>query len=446
MHTIATKGIVRDPDSGGVDPPWMTWRCAARRAAATSTATPTRTRTRDRRPGSDRAGPGGGRAARGPATLHRRLPKRSPASRPSPIRDRRGEPGFLIRAVWFIFIGWWLSAAAITVAYFLCAIIIGIPLAFMIFNQLPLILTLRPRSTDFTGASPEQHPLWIRAVWFLLRRLVARRLLPVRRLGPMRDPHRAADRPVDVQPRRGGHDAAALLMAAGSAGAAAERLVVERLRAVLPSDVALLHDVRWLARDHGHVREGEADVVIGDPDRGILVIEVKSGEVRRLETGRWWVGGRELNRSPFEQAADSRWALVRKLAELPAWTAGLDPIAGQGSRSRTSSSIDEGPARPAWPRCRCRTDRRPVDVHRRRSEPARASRLRRSAFEAWSGRAGTRPPGKDAIDLLVATMTQPFEIRPMLRNEIASGDREAMRLTEAQYLTLSQMRNMRARR
>ncbi len=53
------------------------------------------------------------------------------------------------------------------------------------------------------------------------------------------------------------------------------------------------------------------------------------------------------------------------------------------------------------------------------------------------------PPGKDAIDLLVATMTQPFEIRPMLRNEIASGDREAMRLTEAQYLTLSQMRNMR---
>jgi uncharacterized membrane protein YccF (DUF307 family) len=84
-----------------------------------------------------------------------------PDSRP------RGEPGFLIRAVWFIFIGWWLSAAAITVAYFLCAIIIGIPLAFMIFNQLPLILTLRPRSTDFTGASPEQHPLWIRAVWFL---------------------------------------------------------------------------------------------------------------------------------------------------------------------------------------------------------------------------------------------------------------------------------------
>ena len=84
-----------------------------------------------------------------------------PESRP------RGEPSYLIRAVWFIFIGWWLSAIAISVAYFLCAIIVGIPLAFMLFNQLPAILTLRSRTTDFTGASPEQHPLWIRAVWFI---------------------------------------------------------------------------------------------------------------------------------------------------------------------------------------------------------------------------------------------------------------------------------------
>ena len=55
-------------------------------------------------------------------------------------------PGLLLRAVWFIFIGWWLSAVAVGVAYFLCAIIIGIPLGFMLFNQLPLILTLRPRT------------------------------------------------------------------------------------------------------------------------------------------------------------------------------------------------------------------------------------------------------------------------------------------------------------
>ena len=64
-------------------------------------------------------------------------------------------------------------------------------------------------------------------------------------------------------------------------GEEAERLVVARLRAVLAPDVCLLHHVRWLLRDHGYDREGEADVVIGDPDRGILAIEVKAGEIRR---------------------------------------------------------------------------------------------------------------------------------------------------------------------
>ena len=52
------------------------------------------------------------------------------------------------------------------------------------------------------------------------------------------------------------------------------------------------------------------------------------------------------------------------------------------------------------------------------------------AFEAWSGGAGTRAPGRAAIDLLVATLTEPFELRSMLRNEIAGGEREVVRLTE----------------
>jgi uncharacterized membrane protein YccF (DUF307 family) len=77
-------------------------------------------------------------------------------------------PSFLLRAVWFIFIGWWLSAVAVGVAYFLCAIIVGIPLGFMIFNLLPMILTLRPRTdTVVAGGAEAQLPLWIRAVWFI---------------------------------------------------------------------------------------------------------------------------------------------------------------------------------------------------------------------------------------------------------------------------------------
>jgi uncharacterized membrane protein YccF (DUF307 family) len=91
--------------------------------------------------------------------------------------ENRG-PGLLLRAVWFVLIGWWLSALAIVVAYFCCVMIILLPLGFMIFNRLPAILTLRPRSdaavtevrdglTYLSGGTTDQIPLLIRAVWFL---------------------------------------------------------------------------------------------------------------------------------------------------------------------------------------------------------------------------------------------------------------------------------------
>ena len=92
--------------------------------------------------------------------------------------QRDSGPNLLVRAVWFLFIGWWLSAAAIGVAYFACLTIVGLPLGFMIFNRLPAIMTLRPRTdvqsvevrdgvTYISGGTVEQYPMWARALWFL---------------------------------------------------------------------------------------------------------------------------------------------------------------------------------------------------------------------------------------------------------------------------------------
>lgn len=47
------------------------------------------------------------------------------------------------RALYFAFVGWWASLAAMGVAYFISLTIIGIPLALMILNRLPEITTLR---------------------------------------------------------------------------------------------------------------------------------------------------------------------------------------------------------------------------------------------------------------------------------------------------------------
>jgi uncharacterized membrane protein YccF (DUF307 family) len=50
---------------------------------------------------------------------------------------------FLVRALWFIFVGWWLAAIALSVGYFLCMTIIGLPIGFAIFDMVPGMLTLR---------------------------------------------------------------------------------------------------------------------------------------------------------------------------------------------------------------------------------------------------------------------------------------------------------------
>lgn len=52
---------------------------------------------------------------------------------------------FLIRALWFILVGWWLSAIWLLVAWALSASIIGMVFAFWMFDRVPAIITLARR-------------------------------------------------------------------------------------------------------------------------------------------------------------------------------------------------------------------------------------------------------------------------------------------------------------
>ena len=49
---------------------------------------------------------------------------------------------FLIRALYFLLIGWWLSAVWIAIAWALNASIIGMVIGFWMFNRVPAVVTL----------------------------------------------------------------------------------------------------------------------------------------------------------------------------------------------------------------------------------------------------------------------------------------------------------------
>lgn len=53
------------------------------------------------------------------------------------------QSSFLVRALYYCFIGCWLGFLWANIAYFLCLMIVTLPLGVMMFNRLPAVLTLR---------------------------------------------------------------------------------------------------------------------------------------------------------------------------------------------------------------------------------------------------------------------------------------------------------------
>jgi uncharacterized membrane protein YccF (DUF307 family) len=92
-----------------------------------------------------------------------------------PVVVQSGGPNILIRALWFIFLGWWLGGIISAVAWFLVVIVIGLPLGLWLINRLPTVITLRAQEQkwrlDGDGVlrrGEQQRPLLFRAIYFLL--------------------------------------------------------------------------------------------------------------------------------------------------------------------------------------------------------------------------------------------------------------------------------------
>jgi uncharacterized membrane protein YccF (DUF307 family) len=92
------------------------------------------------------------------------------------IVTRNDGASLLVRAIYFLLIGWWLSGIWAVIAWLLCVTIIGLPLGLYMLNRLPQVVTLKPSPRDLmvtpSGQVVEMHsrqrPFLLRAIYFLL--------------------------------------------------------------------------------------------------------------------------------------------------------------------------------------------------------------------------------------------------------------------------------------
>jgi len=97
-----------------------------------------------------------------------------------------------------------------------------------------------------------------------------------------------------------------------------ERQVLKRLEG-LDDNWYVLHSLEFVSADSRRTRPGEADFVLLHRIFGMLVLEVKNGSYR-VEKRRWTAIRRdgteiELERDPFQQAKDNRFALRNLIKE-----------------------------------------------------------------------------------------------------------------------------------
>ena len=77
----------------------------------------------------------------------------------------------VVRALWYVFVGWWATGIWLSVAWVLNVTVVGLPLGIKMINQVPKVLTLKRRTDTvvIAGSGKRDQPsLVLRAIYFLL--------------------------------------------------------------------------------------------------------------------------------------------------------------------------------------------------------------------------------------------------------------------------------------
>ncbi|HLL06898.1 MAG TPA: AAA family ATPase [Myxococcaceae bacterium] len=209
-----------------------------------------------------------------------------------------------------------------------------------------------------------------------------------------------------------------------------EAEVYTALRA-LPDPIVVIHGLRTLTRheDQEQPANGEADFVILDPARGILVVEVKGGTVSYDPGSDQWSirarRGRELPmKDPARRAENRLRDLRKKLKDDPGW-ATLALPESPGGHAVVFSELD-APVVTLRPNL-------PHSIVGGRAALADLSAWLDGVYRFWGASAA---PGISWLHHAVRVLAQPFEVQPRLGVVVARDDRRLDYWTDQQWQAL----------
>ncbi len=214
-----------------------------------------------------------------------------------------------------------------------------------------------------------------------------------------------------------------------------ERDVARALVNQLPDGCTIYHSYPWLKtdrNDYNHtstLQQGETDFIVVHPDHGLLIIEVKGGEIEYNPSEMEWYRKIGVKRkqitNPFEQARRNMHFLVEQIQEIS--FLGKSPLPfTYGYAVVFPDCIYEGSLPP---------DAEPVIVVSAK-DMSNLGRAVTKAFRQWDRRTHFNPMDRRVHDGIIKGIHPSFKLIPLLSRQIEEQEEQLVRLTEEQLRLL----------
>ncbi|OUS30676.1 hypothetical protein A9Q99_05710 [Gammaproteobacteria bacterium 45_16_T64] len=214
-----------------------------------------------------------------------------------------------------------------------------------------------------------------------------------------------------------------------------ERDVARCLVDQLPDDCVIYHSYPWLKTDRNDrgnttIKEGETDFVILIPSHGMLVLEVKGGEIDYDADGRRWSrvlsGGRLKSiQDPFEQASRNTHYLENAI-KLRGYQGANSLPFGFGYAVVFPDCEYSGPTPPGS---------EPVIIFSASDLPY-LDRNMKGALTQWIRRDKPVPLSKDDMAKIQQAISPGFKLLPVLFRKVEEQEEKLFRLTSIQLQAL----------